>query len=127
MLPTGASCARHPEKAALQVCERCGSFCCGVCSEAVEGRDYCEACARRARADIGASNWAIGAALCGFVGMACAPLGVVGIVLGVIELVRAQTAQRHKSGTGLAVAGIAMGAAGVAIAAVVLQRGLPEP
>ena len=38
-------CAVHPEVPARRICERCGSFCCGLCVTRVLGRSYCAACA----------------------------------------------------------------------------------
>ncbi|MDH5673080.1 MAG: B-box zinc finger protein [Myxococcales bacterium] len=45
MPPEGAMCAEHPDDAALFVCERCGSYCCGRCFQPVHNR--CSACLLR--------------------------------------------------------------------------------
>lgn len=71
----GATCARHTEVLAVEVCSRCGAFLCPQCVEYLgEVTPVCEACAQRAAADRpGALAWS---------GVVLSSLGLLGMVLG---------------------------------------------
>ena len=43
--PPSARCAKHVEAAAIDVCQRCGSFVCGECSNIRDEDVYCGDCA----------------------------------------------------------------------------------
>ncbi|RYZ35243.1 MAG: hypothetical protein EOO71_36195 [Myxococcaceae bacterium] len=42
-----ARCGQHPAVAAVALCERCGGFLCGACTEVLEETAWCEPCAER--------------------------------------------------------------------------------
>lgn len=44
--PSGALCAKHPEVAAVDVCQRCGLFVCGECVDIRAEDVFCADCAR---------------------------------------------------------------------------------
>lgn len=45
---TGARCANHPERPAVDICSRCGSFACGACLVVgADGQGVCQACFER--------------------------------------------------------------------------------
>ena len=43
--PAGARCAKHAEAAAVDLCQRCGSFVCSDCIEIRKEEVYCQSCA----------------------------------------------------------------------------------
>ncbi len=53
---------------------------------------------------------AIAALVCGILGLGCLPVGIVGIVLGIVALVRISREPRRYRGTGMAIGGICTGA-----------------
>lgn len=111
-----AHCPRHPEAVADAVCERCGSFMCPECTVTRSGARYCPDCARRT-AGLRGSWLAVSAGILGFMSLACAPLGLIAIVLAGIDLIRMATSEkRGRDGLmldlvamGLSVVGIVLG------------------
>ena len=41
---TSGRCALHPERVALGLCERCGSFYCDGCFKSLAGKRFCSTC-----------------------------------------------------------------------------------
>jgi hypothetical protein len=44
--PTGARCAKHADVAAVDVCQRCGTFVCGECVQIRSEDEFCSDCAK---------------------------------------------------------------------------------
>jgi hypothetical protein len=117
----GPRCARHPDAPAVEVCHRCGGFVCADCLHVKPNGAYCPSCAARFLSNIAGSWLAIFSAGLGFIGLGCAPLGPVAVILALIDLARmAHTGKRI--GWKLDLAGIALGAVGILIWATILYR-----
>ena len=58
---------------------------------------------------------ATAALICGILGVLCAPVGIVGLVLGIVATVRASQEPQRYGGKGMAIAGICTGAASMVI------------
>ena len=57
------------------------------------------------------SGMAVGSLICGLAGLiGCLPVGLVGLVLGIVAVVRANSQPRRYGGKGMAIAGICLGA-----------------
>ncbi|MBN2563807.1 MAG: DUF4190 domain-containing protein [Phycisphaerae bacterium] len=70
---------------------------------------------------------AIGALVCGIVGIvACMPLGIVGIILGIVALNRSSSHPERYGGRGLAIAGICTGGASIFSVALMISILLPS-
>ena len=63
---------------------------------------------------------AIGSLVCGIVGLGCLPVGIVGIVLGIVALVRISREPNRYKGTGMAVGGICTGVVGLLTSAALM-------
>jgi hypothetical protein len=55
--PSGALCARHPEREAVDVCSRCGDFICSLCSTPFAQKRFCPDCIDKAREQARYSPW----------------------------------------------------------------------
>ncbi|MFH1417540.1 MAG: DUF4190 domain-containing protein [Planctomycetota bacterium] len=70
---------------------------------------------------------AIGALVCGVLGViGCPPIGIVGIILGIIALNRASAHPARYGGRGLAIAGICVGGASIFTTALLVSIFLPS-
>lgn len=49
LLPPGAACGAHPDRAAVDLCSRCGAFVCLECVTSVAATVLCRPCAGRVR------------------------------------------------------------------------------
>ena len=96
-------CAAHPDTPAAFTCERCGDYACDAC-RAPGALERCARCQRQAGDEV--SHVAIAAAVFGFFGVGCAPVGCVGILLGAFELWRLVRDERTG---GRVLAGIGLG------------------
>jgi hypothetical protein len=113
LLP-GAVCAKHAERAATGVCGRCGDYVCGACGRATGERLYCEGCAQRFTH--GHSKRAVHALVLGLLGVhGLFVLAPVALTLASLELSAIRSGEAPLGGTGLARAGLALGACGIAI------------
>ena len=99
--PTGALCATHPTVAAVDACERCGSYVCGECLEFTNDAVRCKDCFARDRQK--PSNRAIWALVLSVVGIQCGLLpGIAGLILGTQELAAIERGEAPTSGKSLA-------------------------
>jgi hypothetical protein len=98
----GARCAHHPERAALDVCQRCGAFICFDCIRSVTAIVYCQACPARLTASrpVSGSIWV--ALALAWVGFAVFPCALGGLGLAWWELHRIQTGRGPREGHRLA-------------------------
>ncbi len=65
---------------------------------------------------------AIGALVCGIIGMlGCPPVGIVGLVLGIVAVVKASQTPERYGGKGLAIGGICTGAVSILVVPVLLS------
>jgi hypothetical protein len=113
-LQAGARCAVHAEKAATGVCGRCGDYLCGLCGRQVGEGLNCVRCAERVGREH--SPRAIRAfvfGLCAVHGLF--PLAPVALVLALAELSAIAAGEAPVGGSGFARAGLALGAAGLAM------------
>jgi len=70
---------------------------------------------------------AIAALVCGIVGLVgCAPVGIVGLVLGIIALVRVNRDPRRYGGKGMAIGGICTGALSILLVPMMIAILLPS-
>lgn len=107
---------------AVDVCSRCGRFVCDGCALSYEENTVCEQCAPRLASLFGGSWLAVASAITGFVSLGCWPLGLAAVVLGIVDLVRAQSKSGPAGGRGLDAIGIVLGVVGLLIGLAVLVR-----
>lgn len=107
-------CKRHPSTPSSFTCERCGDYRCEDCHRTLGARDLCPPCHALAARDGSASYWSIAAAVLGFWGLGCAPVGWLGALLGVVGLALA-IRQGRSAGRMLAGLGIVFGVLGSVI------------
>jgi hypothetical protein len=69
----------------------------------------------------GTNGMAIAAMVCGICGFVCLVPGLVGIILGIVSLPQAK--RNGQNGKGMAITGIAMGAAWIVLAALLILLG----
>jgi prepilin-type processing-associated H-X9-DG protein len=70
---------------------------------------------------------AIGALVCGIIGLVgCPPVGIVGLVLGIVAVVKASQAPERFGGKGLAIGGICTGAASLLVVPLMISILLPS-
>ncbi len=113
-LMPGARCAKHDSRPATGVCGRCGDYLCGLCGRRVGERLYCAGCAERLTTTH--SRRAVYALVLGLLGVhGLFVLAPVALVLGGLELGAIREGDAPVGGTGLARAGLWLGAAGVAM------------
>jgi hypothetical protein len=97
-------CAVHPTVAAVEICERCGSFACGECVQFTNtspSQTLCAACYGRYGGK--ASTRATVALVLGIVGISsCWLLGVPGFILAVQELAAIERGESPERGRNLA-------------------------
>ena len=117
-------CARHPEKPAVEVCQRCGAFICADCVTIKPNGAYCPPCASRFLSNFAGSWLAIFSAGLGFIGLGCAPLGPVAVTLGTIDLLRIAAKGTRSAGWKLDLAGIGLGLLGIVIWMLIAYRQL---
>jgi len=76
------------------------------------------------------SSLAVGALVCGILGLVACPLvGVVGLVLGIVALVKIRDEPERRTGKGLAIGGIITGALSIVVVpvvAMVIAMGMPR-
>ncbi len=123
------SCKRHPSLGSAFTCERCGDFRCEGCRRTLGVRDLCPPCHALEARDESASLWAIGGAIFGFWGLGCAPVGWIGILLGVIALVLCFRSGK-RAGRLLAAIGISCGVIGTVLLVVAMTNAVlsaPDP
>lgn len=74
------------------------------------------------------NGMAIAALVCGILGLGCLPVGIVGLVLGIIATIRATKEPTRYGGRGMAIAGICTGALGsmIIVPAVLISILLPS-
>lgn len=125
-VPAAARCPRHPEAYAVETCLRCGTFVCGDCLELKPSGAYCEDCARLISRENKSSRLAVAAVILGVAGLACAPIGAVGFLLGGIDLARIIAGKAPPGGRKLDLWALALGAAGVIMFLVLLRRLLAQ-
>jgi hypothetical protein len=125
-LPAAARCPRHPDAYAVETCARCGRFVCGDCLELKPSGAYCEDCAQVVAREQKGSRLAVAALVLGLVGMACVPLGVIGFVLGGIDLARILAGKSPPGGRKLDLWALALGAMDVIVFLTVLRRFLTQ-
>lgn len=117
-----AQCPRHPERVADAVCERCGTFMCPGCTVVRENERLCPDCARR-KGGLGGSWLAVSAGILSFISLACAPLGLVAILLAGIDLVSmAVNDKRGRHGLKLDLIAIGLSVVGIVLGIVVFMR-----
>lgn len=139
-VPAAARCPRHPEAYAVDACVRCGTFVCGDCLELKPSGAYCEDCAQRMGREQKGSRLAVTAFVLAAVGLAgaplaivffgrgilvvvsvaCMPLGMVGFLLGGIDLVRIFAGRAPRSGRRLDLWALALGSVSTLITLVLL-------
>lgn len=69
---------------------------------------------------------AIAALVCGILGLGCLPVGIVGIVLGIVALVRISREPTRYRGTGMAIGGICTGGVGLLLMPLLIAILLPS-
>ena len=106
-------CAQHPDVTSTFTCTRCGDFRCIRCLS-LRGSDLCMECAELVIDAHSASRWAVAAAVFGFLGVGCAPIGWPGIIAGVVDLVISARTGRT-GGRMLSVIGIVLGTIGTVL------------
>ncbi len=120
--PPEAQCPRHPERVADAVCERCGTFTCPECTVVRGTERFCPDCARRT-GGLGGSWLAVSAGILSFISLACAPLGLVAILLAGIDLVSmAVNDKRGRHGLKLDLIAIGLSVVGIVLGVVVFMR-----
>ena len=119
-------CKRHPVNTSSFTCERCGDYRCEDCRRTLGIRDLCPACHALAAREESASYWSISAAVFGFWGLGCAPVGWIGVVLGAVALALALREGR-RGGRMLAAAGIVFGIAGTVLFVLALSLAIADP
>lgn len=73
------------------------------------------------------SGLAVGALVCGILGLiGCFPVGVVGLVLGIVALVRIGNQPARHGGKGMAIGGICTAAVGMLLLPLLVAIGLPS-
>ncbi len=108
--PAGAACANHPGTAAVDVCERCGTFICGGCLEIdpIHGGVMCGRCLERRGQK--ASGRAIASLILGIVGLQCGLLpGIVGLILATQELGAIERGESNEASKSMAKGGQILG------------------
>ncbi len=111
-------CSFHPEQSERAPCNRCGSFTCVSCLALSGARGWCRACEERSLLG-SASTRAVCSGVLGGVGLCCAFLpGVLGLVLGYMELQRIERGDAPRAGLYWARAGVVLGWMNVAMAVV---------
>jgi len=121
----GARCAAHPSAPAAEVCVRCGTFVCRACRCLdIKSDSYCPACYARLDRRSTASKFAFIAAVAGFLGLGCFPLGLVAAVCGVIDLVRIASGSSPTGGKMLSTVGLLLGLAGLGLGAILVAQNL---
>lgn len=113
-------CVHHTDVEATFTCKRCGDYRCWDCFRPIGDRDLCVRCYGLELADTAASYWSISAALLGFFGLGCTPLGWIAIPLGITGLTLALRSGK-KAGRGLACVGIGLGLIGTLIFAAAMS------
>lgn len=115
-VPGSAACAFHPEQVAVAPCRRCGASSCVSCLALSGARGWCRACEERSRMGP-ASTRAITSGLLGGVGLCCAFLpGLVGLLLGHLELRGIERGDAPRAGLQWARAGVVLGWLNVGLA-----------
>lgn len=109
---------------AVEVCQRCGAFLCADCVTHKPNGAYCPPCATRFLSSFAGTWLAIFSAGLGFVGLGCAPLGPVAVMLGIIDLARIAVKGTRSAGWKLDLAGIGLGLAGIGLWVVIAYRAL---
>lgn len=122
----GGPCKRHPSMPSAFTCERCGDFRCEGCRRTVELRDLCPPCHAIEARDASASLWAIFAAIFGFWGLGCAPVGWLGVLLGVIALVLCVRSGK-RAGRVLAAIGVSLGVIGTVLFVLAMTNAIMNP
>lgn len=113
LLP-GARCAKHAARAATGVCGRCGDYVCAGCGTRSGERLFCEGCAERVTNEH--SKRAVHAFVLGLLGVhGLFLLAPVALTLSSLELSAIRSGEAPLGGAGLARAGLALGACGIAI------------
>ncbi len=109
---SGARCAQHPDRPALCICDRCGTFCCAAC---IAGTGPCRSC--RSREDTTPpSALAVASAVIGLSALVCGFVpGALAIALAQLELHRIATGRAPESGRGWAQGGRALGIIALAL------------
>jgi prepilin-type processing-associated H-X9-DG protein len=70
---------------------------------------------------------AIGALVCGIIGLlGCPPVGIVGLILGIVAVVKASQAPERYGGKGLAIGGICTGAVSILFVPLLISILLPS-
>jgi hypothetical protein len=99
MLAPGAHCAVHAEKAAVELCSRCGAFVCADCLELLNDTPYCQSCLERVGVKRQASRQSLVALVLTIAGFNCGFLpGIAGLVLAYRELARINRGEAPESG-----------------------------
>ncbi|MBX3271210.1 MAG: DUF4190 domain-containing protein [Sandaracinaceae bacterium] len=117
MVAPGAKCASHPEREATDTCTRCGSYVCTACTEIEEWETYCTTCYARVGKRAPASTMATVALILSLLAVSgCLPLGVVGAILGHVEVASIDRGESEPGGRNLAMGAIYVGWATTALA-----------
>ena len=117
MIAPGAKCATHPAREASDTCARCGSYVCGSCMEVEDYETYCESCYARVGKRAPASTMATVALVLSLLAVSgCLPLGVVGAILGHVEVASIDRGESEPGGRNLAKGAIYVGWATTAFA-----------
>jgi hypothetical protein len=121
--PDGARCAAHIDLAAVGLCTRCGSFVCRGCRQIdVKGDSYCPACYGRLDRRSTASTFAFAAAVLGFFGLGCFPLGAIAVVMAGIDLARIAMGKSPTGGKTLNLIGLGLGLLGVLLGIAIVAK-----
>ncbi len=106
---SNARCAKHPDRQAVENCERCGAFVCAECLELTPEGNRCNNCYERVTKEK-PSTRAISALVFAIVGLNCCLLpGVIGLVLGTAELAAIERGEAPAAGRNLARGGQIVG------------------
>ena len=69
---------------------------------------------------------AVGALICGILGLCLAPIGLIGVVLGIVALVKAGNEPHRYGGKGMAIGGICTGAVSIILVPLTIAIVLPS-
>ena len=112
-------CPFHPEQGAVGPCQRCGTFTCVACLALSGARGWCRACDERSRMG-SASTRAVTSGILGGVGLCCVFLpGLLGLLLGYLELRGIERGDSPRAGLQWARAGVVLGWMNVGMAVAV--------
>ena len=106
-------------------CSRCGAFACAACATSYDYLPFCQACYARLPHAAPYSRQAAVALGFGILGgLLCFPLGLVGVVLGQIELSKIDAGESPHGGRGMALGAIVFGAIGLVMSVALVLLGV---